>query len=319
MDEAAFVVDGDGGSVFDCLGDVVDRVDVLAEDFGGVFVGLLDRGACEADEGRVGEGVADVFGEAVAGLFADFVAVFVFDRDLFGFEAILAAVGFVGEDDDVGAIADLGVDCLVVLWGEFLDGGEDDAAGVDIEQLADGVTIARLLGGLAQELAASGEGVEELVVEVVAIGEDDEGGVIELEDEFAAEEDHREGFAAALGVPDDAALAGGGVVACGGSDNALDGLVDGVVLVIGGEFFDGLEADDRGFGVFGFDFFKDGEVADQVEQGAFVEHPLGEDGEFVGVGIVVDVAVGEGAFPLAEAVVIGGEGAAAGGDAVGDD
>ncbi len=188
------------------MGDVVD-VDVAAKDGGGVFVGLLDGGAGEADEGGVGEGVADVFGEAVAGLFADDVACFVFEVDLFGFEAVLAAVGFVGQDDDVGAIANLGVQGLAFFWAEFLHGGEDDAARVDGEELADGVAVVGLLGGLAQQLAASGEGVEKLVVEVVAIGEDDEGGVVEGEDEFAAEEDHGEGFTAALGVPNDAALA----------------------------------------------------------------------------------------------------------------
>ena len=87
-----------------------------------------------------------------------------------------------------------------------MDGGEDEAAGVDVEEFAGCVAIDRLLGGLAEELATAGEGVKELVVEVVAIGEDDEGGIVEFEDEFAAEEDHGEGFSAALGVPDDAAL-----------------------------------------------------------------------------------------------------------------
>jgi hypothetical protein len=53
LDEAAFVVNGDGCPIFDGLGDVVD-VDVVAKDFGGVFVSLFDGGACKADEGGVG-------------------------------------------------------------------------------------------------------------------------------------------------------------------------------------------------------------------------------------------------------------------------
>ena len=53
FNQAAFVVDGDGGAIFDGLGDVVD-VDVVAKDFGGVFVGLFNGGASEADEGGVG-------------------------------------------------------------------------------------------------------------------------------------------------------------------------------------------------------------------------------------------------------------------------
>ena len=88
--------------------------------------------------------------------------------------------------------------------------------------------------------------------------------------------------------------------------------------MIGSQLFDGLQGNNFGFGVYGLDFFKDGEVTDQVEQGAFVEHPLSEDFQFVGVGVVVDVAVGEFAFPLAEAAKGGGEGACTGGGAIGD-
>jgi len=95
FDQAAFVIDGDGGVIFDGLGDIVD-VDVVAKDFGSVFVGLFDGSAGEADESGVGQSIADVFGEPVAGLFADDIALFVFDVDLFGFESVLAAVGFIG-------------------------------------------------------------------------------------------------------------------------------------------------------------------------------------------------------------------------------
>ena len=95
FDQAAFVVNGNRGVIFDSLGDVVD-VDVVAKDFGGVFVGLLNGGACEADEGGIGQGITNVFGEAIAGLFADNVALSIFDVDLFGFEPVLAAVGFIG-------------------------------------------------------------------------------------------------------------------------------------------------------------------------------------------------------------------------------
>ncbi len=76
------------------MGDVID-VDLVAKDSAGAFVRLFNGGSSEADEGGVGQGIADVFGEAVAGLFADNVAFLVFDVDLFGFEAVLAAVGFI--------------------------------------------------------------------------------------------------------------------------------------------------------------------------------------------------------------------------------
>ena len=67
--------------VLDGALDVVDA-DVVAEDRPRVGVGLLDGRAGEADERGVGQRVAHVPGEAVD-------------------EVVLAAVGFVGDDDDV--------------------------------------------------------------------------------------------------------------------------------------------------------------------------------------------------------------------------
>lgn len=189
FNQTAFVVNWDGGAIFDGLGNVVD-IDVVTKDGGSVFIGLFNGGAREANKGGVGQGIADVFGEAVAGLFTDDVACFVFDADLFGFEPVLAAVGFISQNDNIGAIANLGINRFVVLGREFLDGGKDDATRINIEQFSHSLAIACLLGSLAQQLAASSKGVEELVVEVVAIGEDDQSGVIQQQDEFAAEEHH---------------------------------------------------------------------------------------------------------------------------------
>ena len=73
----------------------------------------------------------------------------------------------------------------------------------------------RLHGGLAQEVLAAGEGAEELVVEVVAVGEDDDGRVLHrrLADDGAGVEGHRQALAGALGVPDDADAAVAGLAA----------------------------------------------------------------------------------------------------------
>ncbi|MBW4539144.1 MAG: hypothetical protein KME43_08345 [Myxacorys chilensis ATA2-1-KO14] len=49
-----------------------------------------------------------------------------------------------------------------------------------------------------------------------------------------------------------------------------------------------------------------GEVTDQVEQGAFIEHPLSQNFQFVGV--VINAAVGEFAFPLAGTAIGSREG-----------
>ena len=101
--QAAFVVDAHRGPIFDGLGDVVD-VDIVAEDGGGVDIGRFDGRAGEAEIGGIGQGVAQIFGEAVDDFLADDVALLVFVVDDFGLEAVLGAVGFVGDDDDVVAV-----------------------------------------------------------------------------------------------------------------------------------------------------------------------------------------------------------------------
>ena len=109
--------------------------------------------------------------------------------------------------------------------------------------------------GLAKKFLACRESAEELVVEVVAICEDDESGVGHgtVLDDFPGIENHGEAFAAALGVPDNADAA----IAFGGSSvqRAFDGFVDRVELVIAGNF---LEQS-------GFRVFKDNEVPDEVD------------------------------------------------------
>lgn len=88
-------------------------------------------------------------------------------------------------------------------------------------------------GGLAKEVFAVGELAVELFVEVVSVGDDQDGGIFEGGLEEFCVEDHGEGFAAALGVPEDAAFSVG--VCCGFC--GFDGFSDGEVLVVGGEDF----------------------------------------------------------------------------------
>ena len=67
---------------------------------------------------------------------------------------------------------------------------------------ASGLTVA--LGGGS----AGGESTVDLVVEICAVGDDDEGPVPRnLAEDFLGEEDHGEALAAALGVPKDAEAA----------------------------------------------------------------------------------------------------------------
>ena len=89
------------------------------------------------------------------------------------------------------------------------------------------------------------------MVQVGAVGDNDDAGIddVPVEGECAAEHDHGEGFAGALGVPDYAALA-----SAGGVDvfDAFHGSPDGEVLLVAGDL--------AGAGV------EYGEAADEVEE-----------------------------------------------------
>ena len=221
---------------------------------------------------------------------------------------------------------------IALLFGEeLLDGGEDYAAGVDRE-LAAQVGAALGLGWrLAQELLAAGEGAEELVVEVVAVGEHDDGRILHrrLADDGAGVEGHGEAFAGALGVPDDTDAAVAGFPArlwpcliaapalyhtpvfllqLGGPECLANRDADGVELVIAGYLLD-----QRAAAV----VLEDDEVAEEGE-----EEPRREDAlqHYLQLG---HTPVGQGlagyGAPGFEPLAACGEGADAGLGAVGND
>ena len=193
--EAALVVNRHRGAVLHGTLDVVDA-DVVAEHGPGVGILELDGRAREADERGVGQCVAHVAGVAVD-------------------EVVLAPVRLVGDHHDVAAVGQQRVPVPFLLGEELLDRGEDHAARCDGE-LRPQVRAARgLRRRLAQEVAAPGEGAEELVVEIVAIGEHDDGGIAHggLADDAAGVERHGQALARALGVPDDADAAVAGLAA----------------------------------------------------------------------------------------------------------
>ena len=180
--------------------------------------------------------------------------------------AILAAVSLVGHDDDVAAVAEHTVAFLALL-----DGGEDDAAAhTAFQQLGKFLAALGLLWRLTQEVLAAAELSEELVVEVLAVGDHDERTFGEVLDEEVGKEHHAEvgkehhaqRLARALRMPEDANLA----IACHGLLGALQGLAYGIILVIGGEdladvSFVAVEAD---------------EVAQYIQQPLFREYTLEE-------------------------------------------
>ncbi len=158
LGEPALVVDRHGGAVGHGALDVIDT-DVVTEHGNGTGVLLLDGRAGEADEGGVGQRVAHVRGEAVN-------------------EIVLAAVGLVRQHHDVAPFGQERVLVALLFGEEFVDCGEHHAAGGNRELPAQVGAIRRLHRRLAQKVLAARERAEELIVQIVAVGEHDDGGVL---------------------------------------------------------------------------------------------------------------------------------------------
>ena len=211
--QAALVVDRHGRPVLDRPLDVVDA-DVVAEHGAGAGVGQLDGRPGEADERGVGQRVAHVAGVAVD-------------------EVVLAAVRLVGDHHDVAAarqqrmpVARLpppargGPRLLVssarggplVLPGrgrvgeELLDRREHHAARFDGELRPQVGAALRLDRRQPEQVGAAREGSEQLVVEIVAVRQHDDGGILhrQVTHDATGVERHRQALARPLGVPDHA-------------------------------------------------------------------------------------------------------------------
>ncbi len=149
-------------------------------------------------------------------------------------KSVLAPVRLVGDDDDVPARRHRLA--VAALAGELLQGGEDDAARARRELVAEIDAALGLVRLLPQQVGRPAELGEELVVEIVAVGEHHDGRILErdLSEELADEEEHREALAAALCVPDHADLSVS-LRRCR-PQRLRNGLVDGEVLVVPGDF-----------------------------------------------------------------------------------
>ena len=184
LGKAALVVDGHSRLVFHGAPDVVDA-NVVAEDGPRVGVLELDGGAGKADERGIWEGVAHVAGVPVD-------------------EVVLASVGLVGDDDDVAPLGEGRVRVAFLFGEELLNGREDDSRDVHGELIAEVGPALCLRGRLAEEVLAAGECAEELVVEVVAVGEHHYGRVFHclLSNDRPGVEGHCQALAGPLRVPD---------------------------------------------------------------------------------------------------------------------
>ena len=194
--------------------------------------------------------------------------------------------------------------------------------------------VGGLDGRLAQQVAAAGEGAEELVVQVVAVGDDDDRRVPHrrVQDHAARIEGHRQALARPLGVPDDAdapvaRLAPGlrarlvapraSRLTCwapraGRAQRLLDRRVDRVELVVAGHLLD-----DRAVAAAVPRVLEHDEVAQQVEKAARSNTPASTTSSsgMRGGGILPPVDRAPGLEPLPARA----ERADARADAVGDD
>ena len=146
---------------------------------------------------------------------------------------VVAAVGLVHHDDDIPPVGELRVVGTSVLLGlapgELLQGREVDATGDPLAELLAKLLTAGHGLGLVRKQHAHLERVEELLVELGAVGDHHDGGVQQfgLPRDPGGVELHLHGLARALGVPDDAGLA----VALDREHSAGHSLGDSEVLV----------------------------------------------------------------------------------------
>ncbi len=173
--------------------------------------------------------------------------------------------------------------------------------------------------------SGGGEGLVDLAVELLAVGDDEEGpDASQFAQDFLGEEDHREALAAALGMPENAEAA---LIRPDGADG-FDGVVDAEILMVLGEDLDeraaALAIEDEVLG----EVEQAGVVADAAQDGierddarlafAFNLLPLeevlpasgeGADTSLAAVGEedegVVPEELGDGVFIVAQVVLIG--------------
>ena len=157
--------------------------------------------------------------------------------------------------------------------------------------------------GLPQKFRAAGKLGVELVVQVDAVGHHHDGGAVQRGLQQMGVEHHGQRLAAALGMPEHAALA----VGAGGLPGPLHRLAHREILVIPRQYLGRLLAVPR----------KEDEVLQNVQQPLFLEHPLVKGLELHHGGVLG--LVGAFPLPLHEAVQPRGDGAGHVGGQVADD
>jgi len=207
--DAVFVVERDGRAVGHGLLEVIDA-DIIAEDLPCLFLAHDQGRAGEGQKGGVGQGRAHIERQGV----------------------VLAAVRFVGDDDDVGPFREHRMR-FALLSAELVDQCEDVAV-ILAEQLPQ-VLAAFRLGVVFHHHPGRGEVLVDLAVQFLPVRDDHEGPVArQLAQHFLGEEHHRHALAAALGVPEHPQFA----ISLPDVGQGRERIVDAQVLVVLGREFD---------------------------------------------------------------------------------
>ena len=244
--EPALVEDRHRRPVLDRLLDGVG-VDVRAERLERAPVLLVYGGAGEAEEAGVRQRLAHVRGEAL----------------------VLRAVGFIHHDEDVGGRGQRRVDRRPVRGAtgagdllELLNRGHHRLAGRVIEDPPEAAHAVRPLG--VRE-PARGEHARNLPIELGAVGDDDDGGLLlrRIAAELERQPEHRQALPRPLSVPDDPAAR----ARFPGRPDPPQRLVHGDELLVAGQLADGPAAVD----------LEHHEVAHDVEEVVRLEEPVEQD------------------------------------------
>ena len=135
----------------------------------------------------------------------------------------------VGHHDDVAAVRQ---GCVALL--KLLYGGEDDASALAVAQyLAQLLPARSLYRLLTQKIHAAAELSEELVVKVLAVGNNHYRNLWQTLHQLVSIEHHRETFARPLRVPEHADLS----VALNSSLGSCHRLANSEVLMVGSKNF----------------------------------------------------------------------------------
>ena len=170
VDHTALVVDGSGCTVFNCLCHII-YVDVITEDFACAAVFCGDRRSGESNICCIRKRVSYDAGSAYNGFRLDFAIVLLLDHNLL-IETILPAMRFICHHDNVPAFRK-----SFVAFLKLLHGREDYAVCLPVcKKLFQIFTAFGVLRRLTEKVFAAGELPVKLVIQIVAVGNDNDSG-----------------------------------------------------------------------------------------------------------------------------------------------